>query len=92
MKQAASYAVCYDITDDRERARVDKTLKGYGLRVQKSVFECHLTRGSKAALIAALSRLALKTGSINIYRIYGGAERTVIGQPAKSDEGFAYVL
>ncbi len=32
--------VCFDIVDDRVRYRVVKTLKGYGVRVQKSVFEC----------------------------------------------------
>ena len=32
--------VCFDIVDDRARYRAVKTLKGYGVRVQKSVFEC----------------------------------------------------
>lgn len=32
--------VCFDIVDDRVRYRVVKLLKGYGIRVQKSVFEC----------------------------------------------------
>ncbi|MBF0243438.1 MAG: CRISPR-associated endonuclease Cas2 [Desulfamplus sp.] len=32
--------VCFDIVDNRVRYRVVKTLKGYGVRVQKSVFEC----------------------------------------------------
>lgn len=34
------FLVCFDITDDRIRYRVVKVLKGYGMRVQKSVFEC----------------------------------------------------
>lgn len=34
------YLVCFDIVDDRARYRVVKVLKGYGIRVQKSVFEC----------------------------------------------------
>lgn len=34
------YLVCYDISDDRMRYRVVKTLKGVGTRIQKSVFEC----------------------------------------------------
>jgi len=34
------YLVCFDIVDDRIRYRVVKILKGYGVRVQKSVFEC----------------------------------------------------
>lgn len=34
------YLVCFDIVDDRIRYRVVKILKGFGIRVQKSVFEC----------------------------------------------------
>ena len=33
------YLVCFDISDDRIRYRVDKCLGSYGDRVQKSVFE-----------------------------------------------------
>ena len=34
------FLVCFDIADDRIRYRVVKVLKGFGTRVQKSVFEC----------------------------------------------------
>ncbi len=34
------YLVCFDIVDDSVRQKVAKVLKGYGKRVQKSVFEC----------------------------------------------------
>lgn len=34
------YVVCFDIVEDRTRARAAKILKEYGQRVQKSVFEC----------------------------------------------------
>ena len=34
------YLICYDISDNRDRYRVVKALKGFGSRVQKSVFEC----------------------------------------------------
>ena len=34
------YLVCFDICDNRIRYRVVKVLKKYGMRVQKSVFEC----------------------------------------------------
>ena len=36
------YLICYDVVNDR-RNRVSRLLEGYGLRVQKSVFECVLT-------------------------------------------------
>ena len=34
------YLVCYDISDNKARYRVVKALKGFGVRIQKSVFEC----------------------------------------------------
>lgn len=37
---AMVYLICFDISDNRVRYRVVKALKGYGRRVQKSVFEC----------------------------------------------------
>lgn len=33
------YLICYDIVDDRRRARVARLLEAYGVRIQKSVFE-----------------------------------------------------
>jgi CRISPR-associated protein Cas2 len=34
--------VCYDVVDDKKRAKIAKALEGYGARVQKSVFECRI--------------------------------------------------
>lgn len=36
------YVISYDIVDDRKRTKTVDTLKDYGRRVQKSVFECCL--------------------------------------------------
>ena len=37
------YVISYDIPDDRRRGQLAKVLKGFGSRVQYSVFEAHLT-------------------------------------------------
>jgi len=34
------YVIAFDISNDRVRYRAVKTIKGFGYRVQKSVFEC----------------------------------------------------
>jgi CRISPR-associated protein Cas2 len=34
--------VCYDVSNDKSRLSIAHTLMGYGVRVQKSVFECHI--------------------------------------------------
>lgn len=38
------YVISYDIPDDQRRNQLAKVLKGFGTRVQYSVFEAHLTR------------------------------------------------
>jgi CRISPR-associated protein Cas2 len=37
------YVVAYDTPSDKRRARIHKTLSGYGQWTQFSLFECHLT-------------------------------------------------
>lgn len=91
----AEYAVVYDISSDPERTRVDKVLKGFGFRVQKSVFECRLTKGSKQELIEKLEKLDITTGFIKIYKLeYSSKSQLIIGN--KKDEdidgGYAFVI
>ena len=38
------YVISYDIPDDPRRSQLAKVLKGFGTRVQYSVFEAHLTQ------------------------------------------------
>lgn len=93
MKEANLYLMVYDISNDRERYRVEKTLKGYGFRVQKSVFECRLTKADKLRLMQALHKLLIKTGSVRGYRVYAGAPVLTAGKYEEScDAGFVYVL
>ena len=49
--KSSEYLIVYDITKDRERTKVQKILEGYGFRIQKSVFECLLSRRLKRELI-----------------------------------------
>lgn len=92
--EAPLHAVCYDLSCARERRRVDKLLKGYGSRAQKSVFECHLTPSQRKAMQVALEMLALKTGHVLVYRVYAEAHPLVIGEgrPTISDPVYSYVI
>jgi CRISPR-associated protein Cas2 len=67
MRGVADYAVAYDISDDGERERVEKTLKDFGFRIQKSVFECRLTRSRLQLLLTRLRSLNLQTGFVKVY-------------------------
>ncbi len=63
--------ICFDISDDRARYRVVKVLKGYGVRVQKSVFECaDLTEKQFVTLKNDLEAIIDQTtDSVRYYRL-----------------------
>lgn len=91
--QQPLFAICYDISDSRERRRADKLLAGFGFRVQKSVYECHLGKSQKQQLLAGLERLALRTGHLRIYRVYAeGAARTVGKAPTLAHERYCFAI
>lgn len=69
MTHDATYLAVYDLTDNRERERVAAVLEGYGLRVQKSVFECRLTHSARERLLAEIKSLQLHTGDLLLYEL-----------------------
>ena len=54
------YLVCYDIVSDTRRNKVSKLLESYGLRVEKSVFECVLDEEQYKKISKLLMRLVNK--------------------------------
>jgi len=50
------YLVCYDVVVDKRRTKVAHILEGYGLRAQKSVFECVLTPDQREMLNKKLAK------------------------------------
>jgi CRISPR-associated protein Cas2 len=85
MSKFSDYAVVYDIACDKERGKVDKILKGFGFRVQKSVFECRLTKGGKTELIEKLKALDIQTGFIKLYRLEYSFKSCLIGKKQGND-------
>ena len=85
------YLVCFDIVDDRTRRRVAKLLEGYGVRVQKSVFECPgMTEEHFVKLRARIDEHIDATwDSVRYYGLCRGCVRRVeysgIGRPPSKD-------
>ncbi len=66
------YVITYDIPDDHRRNRLAKVLKGFGTRVQYSVFEAHLNRRQYEALKNAVARVIdLAEDSVRYYTFCG---------------------
>jgi CRISPR-associated protein Cas2 len=95
MANQGIYIAAYDVTCDRERDRVAKILEGFGMRLQKSVFECRLTRSGKERLLRRVEELQLDTGYLLLVRTDAAAKRHHVGQVPPllhREEDFAFTL
>lgn len=82
-----SYLVCYDISDEKRLAKVAKAMRGFGDRIQYSVFECQLTPADLARCRHRLSELidhrADQVIFVDLGPVEGRGERviTALGRP-----------
>ena len=56
------YVISYDIVDNRKRFRAAETLKDYGQRAQKSVFEAKLDADTLSKMLARLEEIMALSG------------------------------
>ncbi len=64
------YVIAYDISSNRRRTKVHKTLCGFGQWTQYSLFECHLTGKELVALRGKLDKLLEpEEDSVRFYHI-----------------------
>lgn len=62
--------ITYDIADPRRLGKLCRFLKEYGVRSQKSVFECRLSRAELEKIRTyCQNKLDLEEDSVRIYRI-----------------------
>ena len=73
------YLVTYDITEPGRLRRVAKVLKRYGLRVQKSVFECEIDERLYKELRTRLERILKDDDSILCYRLFQSTQKEELG-------------
>lgn len=95
MGKPAKHLIVYDVSEDQERLRVAKLIEGFGIRVQKSAFECHLSRGQRETLVRRLNDLALASGYVFVYRLDSRAKRLSAGKAPPNpldDSNYAFVL
>lgn len=77
------YAISYDVTDDGRRRRLHELLKGFGRRVQFSVFECELSEAEVAEVTRrAAAEVDEETDSCRLYRLCQGCREdvTIVGK------------
>ncbi len=89
------YVIAYDITDDQRRHRVARFLQGWGRRVQKSVFECELSREELQEVYTRLTALlVIPEDRCHLYRLCGecAPQRLVIGKEVEPEWEEAVVV
>lgn len=72
------YVIAYDISSDRRRTKVHKTLSGFGEWTQFSLFECYLNDKELLQLRQRLDKLLVpKEDSVRIYPLCATCESKV---------------
>lgn len=82
-------SVCYDVVVDARRLRLARFLDGFGLRVQRSVFEARLDDAACGDLAAGAERIIDPAADgVRVYRLCETCARRVIrlGQGPPSPE------
>ena len=64
--------IAYDVSSDRRRRAIAKTLEKRAVRVQESLFEARLTHTQADRLMATLQRLADNADSVRLYTVPDG--------------------
>lgn len=88
------FVVSYDVTDDKRRTKVMKTLAGHGQRVQYSVFECELLPTTLEQLKHRLGQLIdAETDDVRFYLLCANClpKATMLGK-AKQHRHKSYVV
>lgn len=88
--------VAYDIASPARLRKVARLMKSFGLRVQRSVFECDLSQAHLAEMTRLL-RLAInsKHDRVHIYRICESCRSrfaTLGAQDCPVDEGDLWII
>ncbi len=68
------YLAAYDISDPKRLRKVARTLKSYGIRAQKSVFECSLPESKAEEMMEKVdSIISDDADSFRMYPLYNDA-------------------
>lgn len=62
--------VAYDIRNDKKRAKLAKNLLQFGIRTQKSVFECEVNKKELAIIKKIAAKFSDDNDLVTLYEIY----------------------
>jgi CRISPR-associated protein Cas2 len=84
--------VIYDIVDDKRRVAFAKYLQGFGVRVQKSAFECILPLAKYEKLIRGIPNFITNEDLVRVYKLTSNADIKVWGAIELVEENEVLIL
>ena len=82
------YLVVYDICEPKRLRQVEKIMTKYGMRVQKSVFECFLSNKKRDHLKSTIQKVIdAEEDSFRLYPLFSQSrlKQTIIGRGEITD-------
>ena len=84
--------ITYDISDNKKRNKFSKLLLSYGVRAQKSVFECRLNKKKIKNLINDIEKIIDIEDYVRMYKIRSDSEIHIWGNiPLYEEEDFIFI-
>lgn len=86
--------VAYDVSDDKRRIRLHKTLRRFGDRVQFSVFECVVTEHLFDEMRRAVAQVVSPEDNVRYYDICASCRKETItlGRAVTTTDKRVYIL
>jgi CRISPR-associated protein Cas2 len=72
--------IIYDIIENKRRNRLAKLLSGYGYRVQRSSFECLLSKEKFTELATKIEEFHKESDLIRIYKLNSSVKCEIYGE------------
>ncbi|MFC4803756.1 CRISPR-associated endonuclease Cas2 [Filifactor villosus] len=92
LEDTVTVVVIYDIISNTRRTKLSKLLCGYGYRIQKSAFECILSKEKCDKMLREIETFAQKDDLIRIYRLNQMVQTTVYGERQEAENELYYFV
>lgn len=84
--------VIYDIISNKRRNKLSKILSGFGFRIQRSAFECILTREKCQKLFDIVEEFAEPDDLIRIYKLNQHVQSFIYGEQIPNENEMYYFI
>lgn len=84
--------IIYDIVNNKVRNKFAKYLNRFGVRVQKSAFECILEKSGYEKLIKGIDKHFSSGDLIRVYKLSGSADVKIWGEVGKLEQDEVLII